>query len=119
MPTEQAFSVLVRVMYDYEVRDLFRDEFKVLKLKLFQLQKLIEDTMPDLAQHFAAENVETHMFASQWFLTLYSSKFHLHAVFRILDLVLLEGSSVIFQVTTVVFSMHLCMILFGHVFLAL
>eukprot|EP00117_Sycon_ciliatum_P035215 scpid28342/ scgid26743/ Rab GTPase-activating protein 1; GAP and centrosome-associated protein; Rab6 GTPase-activating protein GAPCenA len=98
MPMEQAFGCLVQLMYQYEVRDLFRNEFTRLKLNLFQLQKLLEDAMPDLAQHLAAESVETHMFASQWFLTLYSSKFPLHAVYRILDLFLSEGSDVIFQV---------------------
>ena len=49
-----------------------------------------QDQIPTLASHFSAERIETHMFASQWFLTLYSSKFPLHTVYRILDLFLCE-----------------------------
>lgn len=34
----------------------------------------MEDTMPDLLAHFKEERIEIHMFASQWFLTLFATK---------------------------------------------
>ena len=46
--------------------------------------------MPDLHAHLVNEKVEGHMFASQWFLTLYTAKFPLPVVFHILDLYLCE-----------------------------
>ena len=30
--------------------------------------------MPDLHQHFREQRIEIHMFASQWFLTLFATK---------------------------------------------
>ena len=48
--------------------------------------------MPDLHGHLVNERVESHMFASQWFLTLYTAKFPLPVVFHILDLYLCEVS---------------------------
>ena len=48
--------------------------------------------MPDLHSHLVNERVELHMFASQWFLTLYTAKFPLPVVFHILDLYLCEVS---------------------------
>ena len=48
--------------------------------------------------HFQEVGVATHMFASQWFLTLYTAKFPLYMVFHYLDLFLLTGFDSVFQV---------------------
>lgn len=46
--------------------------------------------MGDLYEHFMEMGLEIHMFASQWFLTLFTAKFPLFLVFHILDLFLCE-----------------------------
>ena len=47
------------------------------------------------------------MYASQWFLTLFSAKFPLFLVFRVLDVFMLQGVETIFQV-----NFHYCLIFF-------
>jgi hypothetical protein len=42
MPEEQAFTVLVSIMFEYGLRDLFKNNFEVLHLYFYQLDKLIE-----------------------------------------------------------------------------
>ena len=42
MPEEQAFAVLVKIMFDYGLRDLFRNNFEFLHLYLYQLKRLVE-----------------------------------------------------------------------------
>ena len=37
MPEEEAFTIFVKVMYDYGVRDLFKPGFDALHLKFFQV----------------------------------------------------------------------------------
>lgn len=86
MPEEQAFSVLVKICFDYELRDLFKQGFEVLHLKFYQLERLMQDLTGDLYEHFMEMGLEIHMFASQWFLTLFTAKFPLFLVFHILDL---------------------------------
>jgi len=98
MPEEQAFCVLVRVMHDYGIRYCLRDGFEVLYLRFYQLDRFIEDQLPDLYRHFRDQHIESHMYASQWFLTLFTAKFPLYLVFYILDIFLLEGTPVLFQV---------------------
>jgi len=98
MPEEQAFLLLVSIMRNYGVRNLFRRGFENLQLRFYQLERLMEEIIPDLYQHFVSIGVEAHMFASQWFLTLFTAKFPLHVVFYILDLFLLQGMETIFQV---------------------
>ena len=51
--------------------------------------------MSDLFEHFMELGLEAHMFASQWFLTLFTAKFPLYMVFHILDIFLSEVRSVL------------------------
>ncbi|XP_048876957.1 rab GTPase-activating protein 1 isoform X1 [Brienomyrus brachyistius] len=98
MPEEQAFSVLVKIMFDYGLRELFKQNFEDLHCKFFQLERLMQEYIPDLYSHFLNVSLEAHMYASQWFLTLFTAKFPLYMVFHIIDLLLCEGISVIFNV---------------------
>jgi hypothetical protein len=41
MPEEQAFCVLVKIMFDYGLRELFKLGFDALHLRFYQLQRLI------------------------------------------------------------------------------
>ncbi|XP_067388480.1 rab GTPase-activating protein 1-like isoform X2 [Emydura macquarii macquarii] len=98
MPEEQAFCVLAKIMYDYGLRDLYKNNFEDLHCKFYQLEKLMQEQLPDLYSHFSDLNLEAHMYASQWFLTLFTAKFPLCMVFHIIDLLLCEGLNVIFHV---------------------
>lgn len=57
-------------------------------LKLISL--LLQEYVPDLYSHFLDISLEAHMYASQWFLTLFTAKFPLYMVFHIIDLLLCE-----------------------------
>ncbi|XP_042530456.1 rab GTPase-activating protein 1-like isoform X4 [Dipodomys spectabilis] len=98
MPEEQAFCVLVKIMYDYGLRDLYKNNFEDLHCKFYQLERLMQEQLPDLHSHFSDLNLEAHMYASQWFLTLFTAKFPLCMVFHIIDLLLCEGLNIIFHV---------------------
>lgn len=60
--------------------------------------------MPDLYEHFTQQKLEVHMFASQWFLTLFTARFPLPFVFQCIDLFLLDGINVIFQIAFTLLS---------------
>ncbi|XP_055297709.1 rab GTPase-activating protein 1-like isoform X3 [Sitodiplosis mosellana] len=98
MPEEEAFCVLVQLMYEYRLRDLYKDGFEMLYVRLYQLNRLMKDQLPKLHEHFEQNGVETHMFASQWFLTLFTARFPLYLVFHILDVFFLDGMQILFQI---------------------
>jgi len=99
MPEEQAFCVLVKIMFDYGLRDLFKLGFDALHLRFYQLERLVQDYAHELHAHFNDIGIETHMYASQWFLTLFTAKFPLQMVFFIVDLFLAEGVNTIFHIS--------------------
>ena len=59
---------------------------------------MLQEHVPDLWAHFCELGIESHMFASQWFLTLYTAKFPLYVVFHIIDVFLLKDLDWVFQV---------------------
>ena len=75
MPEEEAFSVLVMIMTQphYRMREMFKPSMKELGLCIYQLDILIETHLPDLYAHFQSQAIHTNLFASKWFLTLFTS----------------------------------------------
>lgn len=98
MPEEQAFCVLIQIMYRYGLRDLFKSGLENLHCKFYELERLLDEQLPELFCHFADLHIEAHMYASQWFLTLYTTKFPLNMVFMIIDLFLLDEMNVLLQI---------------------
>ena len=52
MPEEESFAVLVKMMKDYGMREMFKPSMTELGLCMYQLDTLIEQHMPDLHVHF-------------------------------------------------------------------
>lgn len=97
MPEEESFCLLVRLMKGYSVRQLFLPEMPGLHLRLYQYDRLIEEHLPAVHVHLARHGVRSHMYASQWFLTLFAYKFPLSMVVRIFDIVVAEGLEAILR----------------------
>lgn len=98
MPEEEAFAVLVKIMQDYRMRDMFKPSMAELGVCMFQLENLVAELLPDLNQHFLSQNFQTSMYASSWFLTLFTTAMTLPMACRIMDVFLSEGMEIIFKV---------------------
>lgn len=46
MPEEQAFCVLVKIMYEYGLRALYKNNFEDLHCKFYQLERLMQVSDP-------------------------------------------------------------------------
>lgn len=98
MPEEDSFAVFVKLMQDYKMRDMFKPTMAELGLCMFQLENLVQELLPDLYVHFQSQSFHTSMYASSWFLTLFTTTFALPTACRVIDVFLSEGISIIFQV---------------------
>ncbi|KAJ3044516.1 GTPase-activating protein [Rhizophlyctis rosea] len=91
MPDEEAFCVLVRLMKDYNLRELYTPQMTGLQLRLYQYDKLLEELFPAVHKHLEQQDVKSTMYASPWFMTMFAYRFPLNIVFRIMDIVFAEG----------------------------
>lgn len=105
MPEEEAFAVFVQLMEKYRLRELYKPMMTELGLCMFQLEfivqvsncnykfffnYLIQEQMPDLYMHFNNTGFDTSMYASSWFLTLFTTTLPLDLANRIMDLFLVD-----------------------------
>lgn len=97
MPEEEAFCLLVRLMRNYDLRELFVQDMPGLHMRLYQFERLLEDMEPALYCHLKRRGISPHLYATQWFLTLFAYRFPLQLVLRIYDLILTEGLSAILR----------------------
>lgn len=96
MPEEEAFAVFVRLMENYRLRELYKPTMTDLGLCMFQLECIVQEEMPDLYTHFNNMGFDTSMYASSWFLTLFTTTLPLDIANRIMDCFLVEGMDYIF-----------------------
>ena len=91
MAEEEAFCLFVRLMNNYQLRDLFIQDMPGLHLHLYQFERLLEDNLPAVYCHLHRRGVSPQLYATQWFLTLFAYRFPLQLVLRIYDLILSQG----------------------------
>ncbi|XP_029822154.3 ecotropic viral integration site 5 ortholog isoform X3 [Ixodes scapularis] len=98
MPEEETFAVLVRMMQDYRLREIYKPSMAELGLCMYQLECLVQELVPEIHMHFQAQSFHTSMYASSWFLTLFTSCLPHTLACRVMDLFLSEGMEMIFRI---------------------
>ncbi|CAM4771760.1 unnamed protein product [Rotaria magnacalcarata] len=106
MPEEEAFAVLVSIMQDYSMREMYKSDMYHLALRMYQLEYMIQEFLPELCRHFQAETMNISMYASSWFLTLLTTQLPLNIACRTMDLFLSEGMEMIFRISIALLEMH-------------
>lgn len=66
-------------------------------LCMYQLENLVQEQLPDIHVHFQSQGFQTSMYASSWFLTLFTTTLSLSISCRVMDVFLSEGMEFIFQ----------------------
>lgn len=87
----EAFTLFVQLMKNYDFRSVFMADMPGLHLKLYQFDRMLEDTLESVHTHLRREGVQSSMYASQWFLTMFAYRFPPSLVTRIFDIVIAEG----------------------------
>ncbi|KAJ3414543.1 hypothetical protein HDV05_006457 [Chytridiales sp. JEL 0842] len=99
---EEAFTLLVRLMFTYKLRDFHLNESTTaydknsvfLLIRLHRLKQLVEELLPATTAHFKKVSFEPDTIFADWFASLFTCVLPTEFVVRILDLVFLEGVDV-------------------------
>lgn len=98
----EVFSLLVKLMHDYNLRSFYVNEMPGLMLKLYQFDKLLQDFSLPIFEHLAECGIISNMFVSQWFLSFFGYKFPYEFVIRIFDIILVEGLEALLKFALVI-----------------
>ncbi|XP_072554014.1 TBC1 domain family member 1-like isoform X2 [Paramormyrops kingsleyae] len=106
MDEEEAFSMLTFLMYDLGLRRQYRPDMIILQIQMYQLSRLLHDYHRELYCHLENHNIGPSLYATPWFLTIFSSHFPLGFVARVFDMLFLQGSEAIFKVALSLLGSH-------------
>ncbi|KAG1047855.1 hypothetical protein G6F46_006407 [Rhizopus delemar] len=98
LPEVDAFSVLVKLMGKYDLRGHFTLKMETLHQHLYQFDNLFQQSLPVIHRHMEQEAVSPSMYASQWFISLFSHHCPIEFSFRIMDLLFIEGPQILVQI---------------------
>ena len=68
-----AFRCLVVMMNRFKIYDLFNEQLPNLKLYFYQIDSLVSLVDPALESHMKEEGLSSTLFASKWFVTLFTN----------------------------------------------
>uniref|UniRef100_A0A0X3PTB9 Rab-GAP TBC domain-containing protein n=1 Tax=Schistocephalus solidus TaxID=70667 RepID=A0A0X3PTB9_SCHSO len=99
-----AFAVLVQLMNEYRLRELYKPCMSELGVRMHQLDSLLAEHLPDLYTHFVAQAFAPSLYASAWFLTLFATAFTLPMATRVMDLFIAEGMDFILRLSLAILT---------------
>ncbi|GAM26510.1 hypothetical protein SAMD00019534_096850 [Acytostelium subglobosum LB1] len=103
VPEEETFHILLRLL-EGVMRDFYIIGMRGLKLRLFQLSRLMRELFPKLHKHLESIELDYTIFASPWFMTAFAYHLSEECAVRILDVILLQGIEAFFSVGLAIFQ---------------
>jgi hypothetical protein len=98
MEEEDAFWVLVNMMYHYGLSGLYRDDTPVLADYMEFFHECAMQRYPHIIKHFDDQGFVPNMYVTEWFTTLYVYRLPLYTVVRIWDFFFTYGQESLFKV---------------------
>lgn len=106
MTEEEAFWLLHTVLRGplYNLWGLYSPGFPLLKEYFFVFEELLKSHCPKLSKHLIKEGVTPQLYATQWFMTVFSYNMPFDVVLRLWDIVMYEGSKVVSSLILSIFE---------------
>lgn len=101
MCEEDAFWLMVALLkgaVHAPMEGLYLAGLPLVQQYLSQFEQLVREHLPKLGEHFTQEMINPSMYASQWFITVFSYSFPFPLALRIWDVFLYEGVQIVFKV---------------------
>ena len=97
MDEESSFFMLDSIMKKYGLDGYYKPNFPQLKSTFYVFLNLLKKFIPKVYELFRKEGMIPSMYASEWFICLFSRNLEFNALVRIFDIFLLEGFKVIYR----------------------
>ncbi|KAF0291004.1 TBC1 domain family member 1 [Amphibalanus amphitrite] len=105
-PEEESYELLKHMLFPLELRKQFMPDMSPLQIQMYQFSRLVHDHHSDLYAHLEKYEVSPMLYATPWFLTLFSSQYPIGFSARVFDLILLLGLEAVFKVSLALLDIH-------------
>lgn len=95
----ETFWMFVRLMDYGKLNELYMEKFPLLHRYIRAFDLLMEESIPELREHFLAENLDPAVYLHRWFLTLFINCLPLDTVLVIWDVIVCDGPPVMLSIS--------------------
>ena len=105
---EDAFNIMCNLINKkpYCMKHYYTPGMPALKKTFYVLLCLIWKTLPKLHWHMIDENYTPALYATNWFMTLFSSRMPIELTLRIWDIFFIEGFNVMYKIIVAIFKIN-------------
>ena len=112
--TEIAFKALVVIVKRFGIADLFNKQMPKIKVFFFQMDRLLNIVDADLNNHFREEDLSSTLFASAWFITIFTNSLKQNAenmvvnesLLQLWDYFMVAGWNAVLKMGVYILSSH-------------
>lgn len=97
---------LTQIIKTYKLRELYTHSLPLLRKMLYIFDRLLERFLPKLFAHFKSQSVSPHLFASQWFTSLFAVPFPCAVTIRVWDLLFCDGITYMYRAGLAVLELY-------------
>jgi len=97
MDEESTFFMMESIMKKYELEGLYKPGFPDLKKIFYVFLKLMKKYLPKIYEVFKMNDIMPSMYASEWFICIFSRELPFAVLVRIFDCFLLEKKKILFR----------------------
>ena len=97
---EDTLQIMLRLLNSkpYNMKAFYLPDMPGLKKSFYVFLSLFKRFMPKLNQHMLDSGYMPHLYATQWFMTLFSTNIPIELTLRIWDIFLIQGSKIIYRI---------------------
>jgi len=108
LPEHKTFQIFRTLMLEYPWRlcELFKPGMPGAQQMLSEFEQLLEKHVPKLAKHLENEMIVPSMYATHWFITVFTYNFPFDVVVRVWDVFLAEGWTIVFQTAVAILKIN-------------
>lgn len=111
MDRNDSFNVMLKLLNGnkYKIKNLYTNygvDFYGLKISYYVLHRLFEKYLPKLYKHFMQEELHATMFATSWFLTIFSQEVPIQLTLRVWDIFFIEGKKILYRVALAILKLN-------------
>ena len=103
---EDAFRAFSGCLQTHGLRYQYMPDMHQLQVQLYQFSRVLHDLCPEVYLHLTELGIEPFLYATPWFLSVFSSQFPQVWCRRIMDFFLLDGIVIIFKIACGLLHRH-------------
>jgi hypothetical protein len=105
---EDAFNIMLKILNGpkFRLRCFYEPELPGLRVALYVHLRLLQSFCPRLVKRLQQDNISPSLYATQWFMTLFSNGIPLPVTLRVWDMFFVEGFPLLHRVAVAVVKLN-------------